>query len=416
MIMTRKRRNRRILIPVVLLCGVLAIGGWQFWPRAVGDNAEAATDRTEIPSGLLTHIAADPDMDVELASGAMRGAAPAMEIPEPVVDEVLEPITARPPTGGESAGSAARSESETTGQSVAAVSPDDVEPAVVQADLGSDVEDRPRTTGAANLRPVSAGDAPPMVEAPPSDDRIAQVMRRYESGAKLEARRELNAMLARSTNPTEQVELRRRLERIAEETVFTPEIIPGDPLFDLYEIRAGDNLISIGRRYEVPHEAIMLINGIADARRIRAQQKIKVPNGPFHAEISISQFRLDLYLQDTYVRSFRVGLGASQSTPAGVWLVKDRLENPTYFPPASATDKRIIPPNDPGNPLGVRWIGLEGIEGAAVGQESYGIHGTNEPHTIGQAVSMGCVRMLNEDVTWVYKFLLPRHSRVRTLP
>ena len=48
----------------------------------------------------------------------------------------------------------------------------------------------------------------------------------------------------------------------------------------------------------------------------------------------------------------------------------------------------------PDNPLGARALYL--------GSSLYRIHGTNEPHTIGQAVSSGCIRMLNEDVVDLY--------------
>ena len=129
-----------------------------------------------------------------------------------------------------------------------------------------------------------------------------------------------------------------------------------------------------------------------------------------------SKFRMDVYLQDLYIRSFRVALGSENGTPEGVWRVKNRLENPTYYPPASATDKRIIAPDDPNNPLGKRWIGLEGIEGACVGHEGFGIHGTIEPDSIGKAVSLGCVRMHNEDVALLYKLLQPGKSQVTILP
>jgi lipoprotein-anchoring transpeptidase ErfK/SrfK len=47
------------------------------------------------------------------------------------------------------------------------------------------------------------------------------------------------------------------------------------------------------------------------------------------------------------------------------------------------------------NPLGARALYL--------GSSLYRIHGTNEPHTIGQAVSSGCIRMTNEDVTDLYE-------------
>ena len=51
----------------------------------------------------------------------------------------------------------------------------------------------------------------------------------------------------------------------------------------------------------------------------------------------------------------RVGLGSEGGTPEGSWKVKNRLENPTYYPPASATDKRIIAPDDPNNPKGEQF-------------------------------------------------------------
>ena len=86
------------------------------------------------------------------------------------------------------------------------------------------------------------------------------------------------------------------------------------------------------------------------------------------------------------------------------------------IPPTSAPIKRVIPPDDPKNPLGEHWIGLKGIDGDAVGREGYGIHGTIEPEAIGKAVSLGCVRMQNRDVEFLYKLLLPGHSTVTTLP
>jgi LysM repeat protein len=262
-------------------------------------------------------------------------------------------------------------------------------------------------------RELDAGDDPGRTSTNP---RIDSVLRRYEAGERLDARRELNAMLRSSRDPGEQEELRRRLTDVAEETVFSREITPGDPLFESYTVQSGDVLIRIGRTYDVPAEAIMLINGIKDAGSLRPGQRLKAPRGPFNVVIAMSHYRMDVYLQDTYVRSFPVGLGAQERTPAGVWVVKERLPNPTYYPPASAPDKRIIPPNDPLNPLGEHWIGLEGVEGAAIGQEGFGIHGTIEPDSIGRSASMGCVRMHNDDVAWIYQLMTPKHSRVTTAP
>ena len=64
------------------------------------------------------------------------------------------------------------------------------------------------------------------------------------------------------------------------------------------------------------------------------------------------------------------------------------------------------------NPLGERWIGLEGVSGEALGQKRYGIHGTIAPESIGMSVSLGCIRMYNEDVEALYTYLVEKHSTV----
>ena len=105
----------------------------------------------------------------------------------------------------------------------------------------------------------------------------------------------------------------------------------------------------------------------------------------------------------------KVGLGVDGSTPTGTWRVTTKLKNPTYYHPRGGD---IIAADDPNNPLGERWIGLEGTSGQAVGQERYGIHGTIEPESIGQSVSLGCIRLHNQDVEALYTFLIERHSTV----
>jgi len=246
--------------------------------------------------------------------------------------------------------------------------------------------------------------------------RIDAALKLLADGKIIEARHALNALLAQPLPRNEQAEVRRRLAKIADDSIFSRRALAGDPLADTYTVQSGDRLVNLSRDYKVPAEILMYINGIQDATKMRAEQKLKVLRGPFHVKISKSEFRMDVYLQDLYVRSYRVGLGADQGTPEGVWKVKDRLERPTYYPPASAEVKRIIPPDDPENPLGNYWIGLEGVSGDAVGHTGYGMHGTIEPESIGQAASMGCVRMLNEDVEFLYKLMLPGESTVTVLP
>ena len=118
---------------------------------------------------------------------------------------------------------------------------------------------------------------------------------------------------------------------------------------------------------------------------------------------------MDIYLQDKYIRSFRVGLGQEGSTPTGLWKVINHQEDPGWTDPRTGHSWH---PSDPNNPIGEHWIGLEGIDGDAFGQSGFGIHGTIEPDSVGKDVSMGCIRLLPDDVALLYKLLMPGQSYV----
>lgn len=257
-------------------------------------------------------------------------------------------------------------------------------------------------------------DIPPAAPAPSSDIVAAEAL--YDSGQLLEARARINAALSGRLSADDERRARELAARIAHDTVLGPRALTDDPLVERYVVQGGDALVNIGKRANVPAEALQRINNISNPRNIRVGQVLKVPRGPFNVKIYKSKFRLDVYLGDTYIRSFPVGLGTEGGTPDGVWRVKNRLSNPTYYPPASSSHKRIIAPNDPQNPLGEHWIGLEGVAGAAVGRNGYGIHGTIEPDSIGREASLGCVRMRNEDVAQLYELLQPGKSMVTILP
>jgi len=372
------RRSRRRTRQVhVVLSGLLAVagataGGWWYWThRANLSQAKAA------PALDTALVATRPGLPLIIDEEPAAFVWP--KEPEPVADadqarheEVLRPVGA------------------TTAPTTVA-------------------ESEPRTESPA--RPAAGADERS------NNPAIEAARQRYGEGKPIEARHALNALLAQGKLArADQAEVRKLLTTIADETIFAKRRLPDDPLVDLYAVQTGDVLVRIGREFKVPPEVLMRINGIKSASALRAEQKIKVLRGPFHAKIYKSDFRMDVYLQDLYVRSFRVGLGADQGTPEGVWRVKERLENPTYYPPASAETKRIIPPDDPQNPLGEHWIGLEGLEGDAQGRYGYGIHGTIEPESVGKAVSLGCVRMHNEDVVLLFALLLPGQSTVTVLP
>jgi lipoprotein-anchoring transpeptidase ErfK/SrfK len=191
--------------------------------------------------------------------------------------------------------------------------------------------------------------------------------------------------------------------------------VPGDQLCESYLVKSGDLLTMIGERYKVPYETIMQINKISSPQGLQAGETVKVVDGPFHVKVYRSTFTMDLYLQTTYVRSFKVGLGKTgMETPTGLWRVKPggKLVQPIWTNPV---DGRTYHPEDPDYPLGSRWIALEGLTGEAKERTGFAIHGTKDPEQIGAQVSQGCIRMHNGDAILIYNLLIPAYSTVEVV-
>lgn len=113
--------------------------------------------------------------------------------------------------------------------------------------------------------------------------------------------------------------------------------------------------------------------------------------------IKKSTNRLRLYENDTLIREFRVATGKTpEITPTGRFTIVFKTHCPGWTNPR--TDE-FVKGCTPRNPLGTRWLGLS--IGSPRGKE-YGIHGTNQPWSIGRHISLGCVRMHNRDVEWLY--------------
>jgi len=114
--------------------------------------------------------------------------------------------------------------------------------------------------------------------------------------------------------------------------------------------------------------------------------------------ISTSGRRLYLVTAPGRALSYGIGVGRIGFTWTGTHTVSMKREWPDWTPPSQMLRRRPdLPPHMVGgieNPLGARAIYL--------GSSLYRIHGSNEPETIGQAVSSGCFRMTNEDVVDLY--------------
>lgn len=107
--------------------------------------------------------------------------------------------------------------------------------------------------------------------------------------------------------------------------------------------------------------------------------------------INIPAFSLYLYEDGVRTAEYPIGVGrVVNPSQLGTTQIINKVIFPTYYPPDwYRQGLQPIPPG-PENPVGTRWLGL--------GFRGYGIHGTNDPASIGTAASAGCIRMLNEHV------------------
>ena len=122
--------------------------------------------------------------------------------------------------------------------------------------------------------------------------------------------------------------------------------------------------------------------------------------------VNIAEYRLYLYYEkdgQDMVATFPISIGRMDwQTPLGDWKVTRKRTRPTWRPPKSIIAEyaaegevlpRVVPPG-PDNPLGDYAINLSA--------PGYLIHGTNKPWGVGMQVTHGCVRMLPEDIEWLF--------------
>jgi hypothetical protein len=108
--------------------------------------------------------------------------------------------------------------------------------------------------------------------------------------------------------------------------------------------------------------------------------------------VSLEDRKLALVEDGQVKKVYSVAVGKPTTpSPVGTFTIARRVKNPTY----QHDGKTVLP--GPGNPVGTRWMGLS-IKG-------FGIHGTNEPKSIGKAASHGCVRMAKADLEEFYEMV-----------
>jgi hypothetical protein len=116
-------------------------------------------------------------------------------------------------------------------------------------------------------------------------------------------------------------------------------------------------------------------------------------------QIKIPAFAMLVFHNGIEWARFPIAVGKPETpTPEGYFVIVNKLKNPTWYP----AKRKPVPPG-PNNPLGKYWLGLS--------KKGYGIHGNNNPSSIGYPVSNGCIRLRNQDVKALFS-VLPKGTPV----
>ncbi|MFC7536982.1 L,D-transpeptidase [Sphingomonas sp. GCM10030256] len=216
-----------------------------------------------------------------------------------------------------------------------------------------------------------------------------------------------------------QLSYRNMLEKVAERFHTTPETIVAlngpDKLIGLNQVLRLPNVLPRSREHGETADAKQ--GELLNLFNVDAQQ----PRGDF-VVVDKSEGVMKVYEGDVpegntvpptagkLVAQFPVTMGSKQyPLPLGRWKATTyAFMPPFHYQPdilinAKSDEEHRLPPG-PNGPVGVAWLDLT--------KEKYGIHGTNEPQTIGRAESSGCIRLANWDVVRLSRILKPGFTAI----
>lgn len=261
---------------------------------------------------------------------------------------------------------------------------------------GEEADAGQQLVGSSEPAGTALPDEPPRIASsirqtpPPTDNagtKVGAIDTLLENGDYIVAHRELSNIYWR------QPELRSLIMSRIDENAARIYFNPQPHFLQPYELQSGDLLQRVAPKFSLSWQYLAKLNRISDPSRIRAGQKLKVIKGPFSAFVDLSDFELTIHAHGFVVKRYSVGIGQDGSSPIGKFKVLEKIPTPQYTDP----DGKVTAGGAPDNPLGPYWLDLG---------DSYGIHGTIDPESIGKAESRGCIRMRNEEVAEVYDFLI----------
>jgi lipoprotein-anchoring transpeptidase ErfK/SrfK len=207
--------------------------------------------------------------------------------------------------------------------------------------------------------------------------------------------------------------------RIAARDVQTVGVLPTQPEAQskMKSLPYGSVLEFLTERYHCSPILLAALNPTLDLERLNEGDVVIVPCvQPFLIEevppqgnypemkghagrsvrVSIKERMLEVSEGGQLIASFPVTTGSTATpTPVGKWKILGRSSRPVFrwdegvLNHGVRTDRFFMLPAGPNNPVGVVWVALN--------RSGIGIHGTNNPQTIGRSASHGCIRLANWD-------------------
>jgi LysM repeat protein len=319
------------------------------------------------------------------------------------------PATTTPPSAPTSTPPASTTPASTTPAST----PPATNPSATPEAPANDSQEAPKKSDGIKQNGITQGERPaatPAANAGSPAGNLAQGLS-LAASEPVKARAMLSsALLSGELSPLDAKRCSDALVEIGRVLAFTPVYNANDPMFFQYTVQSGDSLEKIVRRHKMGCDwrLVQRINNIKKPEAIRVGQRLKLPKGPFSAVVSKRDYRVDICVgagnERVVLTSLPCGLGSANGTPTGNFKVRvgSKLLNPEWTHPVTGEH---FAGDDPKNPIGEHWLGLEGTDTTNAQLAGYGIHGTIDIDSIGQDRSLGCVRLLAEDVALVWECL-----------
>jgi lipoprotein-anchoring transpeptidase ErfK/SrfK len=173
-------------------------------------------------------------------------------------------------------------------------------------------------------------------------------------------------------------------------------------------VERGEYLYKIALQHNCSYPAVRRANGIRNPNEIQAGMKLTIPKVMILPKrendetiiINLPEFRLYHFRSAQEVKVYPLCIGLTTwQTPTGNFEIVNKVISPTWYMNTEMANrlqvkKEIVPPG-PLNPLGDRWIGTS--------LKHIGIHSTNQPMSIGSALSHGCMRLYPDSAKEFYE-------------